>query len=132
MSYKGFNFTFTKGLYNGFSWGTWKEKSVTDPHWGKSAWHTLNFNFPRDINADSTWHHLAATCTGNTISVYRDGKLQGSASNLPINYGQFNFNVGRASGNRDFNHRTFNGVIDDIRIYNRALSEEEILGLYRK
>ena len=132
MSYRGFNFNFTKGPYNGFNWGTWNEKKVSDSHWGKSAWHTIDFNFPKNINTDLTWHHLTATRKGNTIAVYRDGIIQGIASNFPINYGSFKFNIGRASGNRDFNHRTFNGVIDDIRIYNRALSGAEITDLYKK
>ena len=131
MSYRGFGFTFTKSSYNDFNWGTWKDNKVSDPHWGKSAWHTIDFNFPTDINTDLTWHHLTATHKDNTIAVYRDGIFQGTASKFPINHGSFNFNIGRASGNKDFNHRTFNGVIDDIRIYNRALSEEEILGLYK-
>jgi hypothetical protein len=131
MSYRGFSFTFTKGPYNGFNWGTWKDKKTADPNWGKSAWHTLNFNFPKDIKLDLTWHHLAATQKGNTITVYRDGEFQGTVSGFLIVHGRFDFNIGRASGNRDFNHRAFNGVIDDIRIYNRALSEGEILDLYK-
>lgn len=132
MSYRGFGFTFTKGSYNGFHWGTWKDKKVSNSYGGKSAWYTIDFNFPKDINTDLTWHHLTATHKDNTIAVYRDGIFQGTASKFPINYGSFNFNIGRASGNRDFNHRTFNGVIDDIRIYNRALSGEEIVVLYKK
>ncbi len=131
MSYRGFGFTFTKGSYNGFHWGTWKDKKISDPHWGKSAWHTIDYNFPKNINTDLTWHHLTATHKDNAIVVYRDGIIQGTTSKFPINYGSFNFNIGRASGNRDFNHRTFNGVVDDIRIYNRALSGKEIVGLYK-
>ena len=132
MNYRGFNFTFTKNRYNGFSWGTWSGKIVSDSHRGKSAWHTIDFNFPKDISTDLTWHHLTATHKDNTIAVYRDGIIQGIAHAYPINYGSFNFNIGRSSGNRDYNHRTFNGVIDDIRIYNRALSGEEIVSLYKK
>jgi hypothetical protein len=131
MSYRGFGFTFTKGSYNGFSWGTWKDKKVADPHWGKSAWHTIDFNFPKDINTDFSWHHLTATHKDNIIAVYSDGEFQGTTSKFRINFGNFNFNIGRASANRDFNHRTFNGVIDDIRIYNRALSGKEVVGLYK-
>ena len=112
--------------------GTWSGKNISDSHRDKSAWHTIDFNFPKDINTDLTWHHLTATHQDNTIAVYRDGILQGTESKFPINYGSFKFNIGRASRNRDFNHRTFNGVIDDIRIYNRALSGEEIVRLYKK
>jgi hypothetical protein len=126
----GFNFTFTKGRYNGFSWGTWKDNKVPDPNWGKSDWHTLGFNFLSDINTDLTWHFLVATCGNDTITVYRDGEPQGTASGFLINFGRFNFNIGRSSGNRDFNHRSFKGIIDDIRIYKRALSGEEIVNLY--
>lgn len=130
MSYQGFNFTFTKGRYNGFSWGTWDEKKVPDPNWATSDWHTLDFNFSRDINTDLIWHFLVATFENDTITVYRDGEPQGTSSGFLINFGRFNFNIGRSSGNRDFNHRSFNGIIDDIRIYNRALSGEEIVNLY--
>ena len=131
MAYKGFNFTFTSGLYNGFSWGTWKERDTSDPNWGKSSWHTLGFNFPSVIDTDLTWHFLAATFDNDTVTVYRDGEPQDAISGFPINFGRFNFNIGRSSGNRDFNHRSFNGIIDDIRVYNRALSREEITDLYK-
>lgn len=126
MAYRGFNFTFTKGLYNGFNWGTLDEKKVPNPQWGKSVWHTLNFNFQKDIDFDLTWHHLVATQKGDVITIYRDGEFQAKALNFPINYGRFNFNIGRSSGNKDFNHRAFKGAIDDIRIYSRAITNEEI------
>lgn len=132
MAYRGFNFTFTKGLYNGFTWGTWRRKINPDSPWGKSAWYTLDFHFQKDINTDFAWHHLATTQAGDTIKIFRDGKNQGKVSNFPINYGSFDFNIGRASGNRDFKHRSFNGLIDDVRIYNRALTEEEIQALYKE
>lgn len=130
MAYRGFNFTFTKSRYNGFSWGTWRENKAPDSNWGKSDWYTLGFNFSKNINNDLTWHFLAATFGNDTITVYRDGETRGTVSGFLINFGQFNFNIGRSSGNRDFNHRSFNGIIDDIRVYNRALSGEEIVNQY--
>ena len=131
MNYRGFNFTFRKGLYNGFSWGTWSGKKISNSQSGRNIWHRIDFNFSKDIDTDLTWHHLTATHKDNTVAVYWDGKIQGIAHAYPINYGRFNFNIGRSSGNRDYNHRSFNGVIDDIRIYNRALSGEEVLGVYK-
>lgn len=131
MAYQGFSFTFTKNLYNGFSWGTMSQNKKPDPNWGKRIWKTLSFNFPKDIDFDLTWHHLAAVQHGRIVSVFRDGKLQGEISGYPIHHGRFNFNIGRASGNKDFNHRSFRGVIDEVRIYNRALLHDEIERIFR-
>ncbi len=132
MAYRGFGFIFSKTPYNGFSWGSSKGRKTSDANWGKSAWHTLNFHFQQDISKDVTWHHLLATRRGAIIVIFRDGVYQDSLSDFPINYGRFKFNIGRASRNKDFNHRSFKGDIDDVRIYNRHLNEEEIRVLYQE
>jgi len=132
MSYRGFGFTFSKGLYNGFTWGTDDPSRNYHSTWGYSTWHTLSFNFPRDIDKDRSWHHLAATCHDTHVAVFRDGVLQGSSDNLPILHGGDNFTIGRASANKDNNHRTFNGVIDDVRVYNRALSAADIESVFKE
>ena len=79
----------------------------------------------------STWHHVLATRTSAGITnIYIDGSLSGSAdqsSGTPV-AGTTNTLI----GNRAAGDRTFNGYIDDIKIYNRALSATEVLALYNK
>ena len=98
--------------------------------WGDgSAWRHLDFDC---LKSDTTWHFLAATKDGNTISVFKDGNLHRQTSNYPLIFGSFNFNIGRDTHNTDTDHRCFSGNIDDIRIYNRALFQAEIKALYNQ
>ncbi len=73
---------------------------------------------------DLEWHHLAATYDGTTIAWYGDGLfVAGEAWTLDT---QDNVQMGKrghaAGGN-------FPGMIDEVRIYNKALSAEEIAWL---
>ena len=70
------------------------------------------------------WHHVAAVYDGTMIKVYLDGVLDGSA---PANFAPTNGATSLKIGARGDDAATrFNGLMDDVRIYNRALSEAEI------
>ncbi|MHC4806301.1 MAG: LamG domain-containing protein [Planctomycetota bacterium] len=79
---------------------------------------------------DGTWHHLAGTYDGATYNLYVDGKLDGSMDATgPINtWDGYWFCIGAhfkkdtAGDPRYF----FDGLIDDVRVYDVALSEAEI------
>ncbi len=73
-----------------------------------------------------TWHHIAGTYDGSTIRLYVDGveKASGSASG-PIQTSSTPLYIGNkpfSSYSGDF----FKGIIDEVRIYNRALLHQEI------
>jgi streptogramin lyase len=71
------------------------------------------------------WQHLAVTRDTNRLnSVYLDGVLLGSAKGAgPINYDGNQFlRLGRWGGGG----RNWNGAIDELHIWNRALNAEEI------
>ena len=78
------------------------------------------------INADE-WHHLAAVYNGSVQQIYIDGKLEGtqpwtggiSRNNSDVLIGE----------NVDQPNRCFDGLIDDVRIYNYALSGSQIEAL---
>ena len=82
---------------------------------------------------DSTWHHVAATWSGpgGEIRMYRDG-VQIIQSNQtistindisePVRIGAFRWNVGGI-------YRYMTGDIDEVRIYERALSQTEVMEL---
>jgi hypothetical protein len=87
--------------------------------------------------SDGQWHHIVIVRTGNSglVETFVDGNLVGSGT-LPTGALSIDVNglwIGREqdclSGCFE-RHQDFRGVIDDIRIYNRALSEDEIQTLY--
>ena len=75
----------------------------------------------------SGWHHLAVTFDGTNILVYLDGVITWGPSkwsfNTPANGTCF------IGGLPDTNHN-LNGMLDDVRIYNRALTSTEVAGIY--
>ena len=82
---------------------------------------------------DDAWHHVVGTRNGLQLNLYVDGVLEGTAA-LPAGYDlsgttQHNAYVGVIIDNRDGTLiKYFIGSIDDVRIYDYALSESEILG----
>ena len=83
--------------------------------------------FPVDISFNGSWHHLVGTYDGWELRLYVDVELK--AASVYEGYmrsSAISLNIGR---NPTITHRFFAGVIDDVRIYNRALTEEEIKDL---
>ena len=79
----------------------------------------------------SGWHHVAVSIDSSTMTVrlYQDGKFvaEGETSFLPSDLGVTNQNyIGKSQWAAD---AYYNGAIDELRIYNRVLSEAEILFL---
>jgi uncharacterized repeat protein (TIGR02543 family) len=94
---------------------------VNDDNGGRSDVYT------DQIDID-TWYFVAASYDGTEQKIYLDGKLNMSIENLgTIKAATSNLLVGKSDVNRV---GYFQGLIDDIRIYNRALSEQEIKQLY--
>ncbi len=74
------------------------------------------------------WYHVAGTYDGNRISIFINGRL--STSKLlsgKIDRSSFNLNIGRGTYATNW---FFHGLIDDVRIYNYALTEAEVKELY--
>jgi hypothetical protein len=75
----------------------------------------------------NVWQHVVAVCDTVSVRIYVNGILKStSASNCPTSSAT-DLHIGD-SPNRA--QRQFNGLIDDVRIYNRALSPDEIKRLY--
>jgi PKD repeat protein len=80
----------------------------------------------------NTWTHVVATYDGSTAKLYIDGKYDSEKSVIG--------DVWNSTGNMFIGHNAdrwdtyapFSGSIDDIRIYNRALSASEIEQLYNR
>jgi serine/threonine protein kinase len=75
------------------------------------------------------WTHVALTYDGSLMKIYANGKLVGQESktgkidgnNVPFNIG------GRAVDNGT---GRFNGLIDEVQVFNRALSQAELQSIY--
>jgi len=81
------------------------------------------------ILSPNRWYHIVMTYDGSFLRSYVDGVNDGTLSYTGnIRISGFPLLIGRY-GNP---HSTFRGMIDDVRIYNRALSTTEIQQLYHE
>jgi hypothetical protein len=81
---------------------------------------------------DGVWHHVVGIRNGTTLGVYIDGKLDGTNS-VPAGYNlsgtsQHDAHVGAITDHRDNSLKKYfkEGAIDDVRIYSRALTANEV------
>lgn len=78
---------------------------------------------------DNTWHHVVVVADSMSLNIFVDGQPDGTVDISSAIIGedpQNNFAIGSDSDNESF----FIGLIDELRIYNRALSNAEIQELY--
>lgn len=77
------------------------------------------------------WSHVAFSYDGNTLKLYINGELvQSKTSGLLLNTnGSSGISIGESNQANGF-WNPFNGKIDDIAIYGRALTETEMKNLY--
>ncbi|MHC4740665.1 MAG: LamG domain-containing protein [Planctomycetota bacterium] len=74
------------------------------------------------IPNDMEWHHLAASWDGTNLRVYGDGML----INTAVPTVSININDRVHIGKRFDNNNHFPGIVDDVHIYDKVLSEREI------
>lgn len=78
-----------------------------------------------DVLSQDTWHHVVATWDGSNASIFVDGQHI-SSSNIGITLKDANtLRIGDSLYTREFN-----GDLDEVRIYNRRLTDSEIRQLY--
>ncbi|MBK1877957.1 LamG-like jellyroll fold domain-containing protein [Pelagicoccus mobilis] len=71
------------------------------------------------------WTHVAATYDGATMRIYINGVLDGSMPRVGNVFEDTT--VSATIGNHPFGGKAFDGLIDDVRIYRRALSGADVL-----
>ncbi len=81
----------------------------------------------RNVN-DGQWHHVAGVYDGMNMYLYVDGTLDVSqAGTGTIAQNSYPVHIG---GNAEASGLLFNGLIDEVSIYNRALTASEIQADY--
>ncbi len=90
----------------------------------KMSWWFTTDHFSNTAMTPNKWHHVALVNNGGNALMYLNGVLDsstiGSAPTMSVEY----------IGN-DSSSEAFGGRIDDVRVYNRALSATEIYQLYK-
>ncbi|MCM8816508.1 MAG: LamG domain-containing protein [Candidatus Omnitrophica bacterium] len=90
-----------------------------------------------DVSSDTvpvmnSWSHIAITYDGSSLKIFINGVLKGETATFgaivyqdkPLNIGNYNENPVKANG--------FPGLIDELAIFNRALTPQEIASLYNE
>ena len=83
-----------------------------------------SFYFDTDPISPNAWHMLTRTYDGSTLSAYIDGQLVGSQT------GPSNSPTGITIASAGDGSHGFIGFLDDVYIYDRALSASEVSTLY--
>ena len=84
-------------------------------------------NIAQTSVSTSTWYHIVGTVVENSsVSIYINGTLKSSISTTKVFNGIEPFYIGKG----DFGEY-FNGLIPIVKVYNRALSIDEILQNYK-
>ena len=83
-----------------------------------------------DSIADSKWHQIVGTRKGAHFSLAVDGNIVAVVENLKAGSSNAEIPVGIGARMDSASKNPFKGSIDDVRIYSRALSDDEVKALY--
>ncbi len=126
--YMGIGGKLISGNYKGFSlvrYNTNVFRLWCDDGNGVIAGHEAN----SDVTyTDTEWHHVVGVVNDGTSSLYVDGVKQVQEGVVDLTDSGGIAYIGKQYGD-DSSHRYWNGLIDDVRIYDRALTPEEVAGL---
>ena len=119
------NGAFEKGWLLGTRWKAFSfALSSEDADDGDGLLTYLNAASASETNK---WYHVVGTYDGKEMKIYVNGKLEGTsgAQSGAINYpDRIFFSIGAyKDDNEDFVHK---GMLDEVRLYDRALSEKEV------
>ncbi|WKK66348.1 LamG-like jellyroll fold domain-containing protein [Lutimonas zeaxanthinifaciens] len=79
---------------------------------------------------DKQWHFVVITTEGNQGKIYFDGELLASGKTGNASSSSYQISIGNLGETTGTYGNTFNGAIDDVRIYDRILSPDEINSLF--
>jgi hypothetical protein len=105
-------------------WALWYDKS--DNHRFR-AFDGSNSVYSETQPAEGAWYHVVWTHDGTASALYVDGTKEGSGTMDPAASGAQDI---LASGQAPVDSKALPGRIDDVRVYSRALSADEVGALY--
>jgi hypothetical protein len=72
--------------------------------------------------AAGRWYHIAGTFDGSSFNIYVNGALEGTVLHPGVHADASGMLIGARSGQRNY----FTGEMDDVRLYSKGLTAEEI------
>jgi hypothetical protein len=80
-----------------------------------------------------TWYHAVVIVVGNSQQLYLDGgRVARGSQQTRSSSAKVFVGISSHNGMRKAGESFFKGIVDDVRIYNRALTEAEIQSLYHE
>ena len=111
-------------------WLNWNNDGQNDREiYARSGGHGFEISSNNTIT-ENTWKHVVYTFTSDTLKMYVDG------TKVRTQYKSWSWNNGISNdgtlyiGSSSPNNNTFLGDLDNIRLYDRALTSDEITDLY--
>jgi len=101
-----------------------RDPLTADPKSGTSCYSAEKYQ-------PNAWHHFVATKEGKQLQLYVNGKLSATSEDDSSLESTLHLTVGRSSGKLLGQERPFVGQLDELSIYDRALTEEEIQEHYK-
>jgi hypothetical protein len=102
---------------HGIGYGSYFAVATPDRYWSE--------NLP-SVN---TWYHIALTRSSTALKFYVNGSLLDSRPTSSASASYTGTTVNAVIGSRG-GSQYFNGAIDDVRIYDRVISDQEVADLY--
>lgn len=89
----------------------------------KSSGGVTGYNTSASAISLNVWNHVVLTYNGTTANLYINGVYDRSATSASGSISAFRLNLGTGYNRSSY---YYSGKIDDVRIYNHALSEKEV------
>lgn len=118
-----------QNIVSGYPNPAWAGFYIGTSPTGNAEWFDgVNWRTGSIVVANGTWHHVVYIFNKGSMEIAVDGKKDlVNSSNSQYASGAINI-IGAMDGVKQ---RFFNGSMDDVRIYNRALTVSEVEGLYK-
>ena len=120
----------SKGPYDGTN-GDYLLRMDTNMHYMfalyQGGW---NYTTSASTISPNVWHHIVATWDGTTLLMYQDGVQDADTQSAAITLTPNAYPVTIGQTSDQAGNTWYTGSIDDVRIYNRALSAQEVQELY--
>ena len=107
------------------SLGIWNGGSGDPKVYFSGAYSAANFGGSTSVSANQ-WYHVCVTRSGSTVKVYLNGSIDGTGTVTLNSYTGTTGRIGTSGVAQEF----FDGTIDQVRIFKKALSQNEIDTLY--
>ena len=89
------------------------------------VWKSVNSGFTNRV-LDTDWHHVAMTFDGSVMKIYLDGLFRTSTTNS----GNLQASAGDVWIGKESAISPFKGTIDEMLVYDRALTESEVVQIF--